>query len=111
MIKGFYLSNYYLAFCCSNYLLSESTNLKVLLKEQLWVMEYHLMEALLRTQGLVKALEGKTKLHEIMKNVKKDVLMRTARNIIMLNLLDEVLVEVAEEKNVTVLRTNLRHFI
>ncbi|KAK3432240.1 hypothetical protein EUGRSUZ_E03866 [Eucalyptus grandis] len=61
------------------------------------------MKALITTQGLARALEGKAKFLETMQDPEKDELMERAMSIILLNLSDEVLIEVAEEKNVVAL--------
>ena len=67
---------------------------------KLWSVK---METLLVTQSLAEALRGKNKLPKTMKYAKKDVLMMKAMSIILLNLLDEVLIEVVEEKDVATL--------
>lgn len=71
----------------------------------LWSLK---MEALLTTQSLVEALQGKAKLPETMRDAEKDVLMTKARNLILLNLSDEVLIEVGEEKDTAALLAKLQ---
>ncbi|KAL3751810.1 hypothetical protein ACJRO7_012617 [Eucalyptus globulus] len=66
------------------------------------------MKALLTTQGLAKALEGKAQLPETMRDAKKDELMEKAKSIILLNLSDEVLIEVAEEEDAAALWAKLQ---
>ncbi|KAK3436973.1 hypothetical protein EUGRSUZ_C01549 [Eucalyptus grandis] len=61
------------------------------------------MQALLTTQGLAKALDHEDELLTIMKVAKRIDLMERANSTILLNLLDEILIEVADEKNVAAL--------
>ncbi|KAK3431817.1 hypothetical protein EUGRSUZ_E03583 [Eucalyptus grandis] len=61
------------------------------------------MQALLTTQGLAKALDGEDELPIIVKAFERVKLMEKAKSIILLNLTDEVLIEVAEEKDATAL--------
>ncbi|KAK3414061.1 hypothetical protein EUGRSUZ_I02567 [Eucalyptus grandis] len=61
------------------------------------------MRALLTTQGLAKALDGEGELPIIMKASERVKLMEKAKSIILLNLSDEVLIEVVEEKDAVVL--------
>lgn len=49
---------------------------------------------------LAKVLNGKAKLPETMKDTNIDKLMERAKSIIVLNLSDDVIIEVAEEKDV-----------
>ncbi|KAK3433690.1 hypothetical protein EUGRSUZ_D00985 [Eucalyptus grandis] len=66
----------------------------------LWSMK---MRALLTTQGLAKALDDKDELPIIMKASERVELMEKAKSTIMLNLSDEVLIEVVEEKDAAAL--------
>ena len=66
------------------------------------------MRALLTTQGLAKALDGEDGLPIIMKAADKAELMKRAKSIILLNLSDEVLIEVVEEKDVAALWAKLQ---
>ncbi|KAK3445025.1 hypothetical protein EUGRSUZ_A00533 [Eucalyptus grandis] len=65
------------------------------------------MRALLITQGLAKALDDEDELHIIMKASERVELMEKAKSIILLNLNDEVLIEVVEEKDPTALWVKL----
>lgn len=65
---------------------------------RLWIMH-----ALLTTQVLANKLDGKTKLSEMMKEANEVELMEKAKSVILFNLSDEVLIEVAEKKYVTML--------
>lgn len=60
------------------------------------------MPVLLTTQDLVKVMDGNDKLLEMMKEADKIELMDKTKNIILLNILDKVLMEVAKAKDVTV---------
>lgn len=71
-------------------------------RNNLWLWSVQI-KALLTTQSLAKILKGKEKLLKIMKDAERDVLTRKARSIIMLNLLYEMLIEVAEEKDAATL--------
>ena len=48
---------------------------------------------------MAEVLEGNDKLSETMKDVEKDVLMKNAMSIVLLNLSDEVLIKVVDEKD------------
>ncbi|KAK3436990.1 hypothetical protein EUGRSUZ_C01833 [Eucalyptus grandis] len=61
------------------------------------------MWALLTTQGLAKALDNEDELLTIMKAAKRIDIMERANNTILLNLSNEILIEVANEKNVAAL--------
>jgi len=66
------------------------------------------MRALLTTQGLAKALDGEDELPIIMKASERVELMQKAKSIILLNLSDEVLLEVIEEKDAAALWAKLQ---
>ncbi|KAK3429269.1 hypothetical protein EUGRSUZ_E00678 [Eucalyptus grandis] len=61
------------------------------------------MQALLTTQGLAKSLDVEDKLPIIMKAFERVELMEKAKSIILLNLSNEILIEVAEEKDAAAL--------
>jgi len=61
------------------------------------------MWALLTIQCLAKASDGENELPIIMKTSKRVELMERADSIILLNLSDEVLIEVAKEKDTAAL--------
>ncbi|KAI6673870.1 hypothetical protein NL676_001776 [Syzygium grande] len=71
----------------------------------LWSVKMH---ALLTIQGLAKALDGEDELPIIMKATDKVDLMERAKSIILLNLSDEVLIEVVEEKDAAALWAKLQ---
>ncbi|KAK3409686.1 hypothetical protein EUGRSUZ_J01783 [Eucalyptus grandis] len=65
------------------------------------------MRALLILQCLAKALDGKDELPIIMKASKRIELMERVKSTILLNLSDEILIEVAEEKDAAMLWAKL----
>lgn len=69
------------------------------------------MHTLLTIQGLANVLDSKNKLSKTMKEADKVELIEKAKNIILLNLLNEVLIKLAKEKGSQRCGQNLRHFI
>jgi len=66
------------------------------------------MRSLLTIQGLAKALNGEDELPIIMKASKRVELMEKAKSTILLNLLDDLLIKVAEENDVVTLWAKLQ---